>query len=342
MTLSRSRRRPQQIDYWPGFVDALSTLLLVVTFLMVLFMVAQYFVAQEASGKDNVLARLQRQIAQMADLLSLERSQKKTAQDETSSLRATLAASESEKKRLAGLLNAEGSKGTSAEARVSAVTKQLDEQRGITAQALAQIELLNQQMAALRKQIAALENSLGDSDKRDKQAQAQIADLGQRLNVALAKRVQELSQYRSTFFGELKKSLGDRDDIQVVGDRFVFQSEIFFDSGSADLTPQGFAELEKLAAALRDLEGRIPKDLNWVLRIDGHTDVRPISTASFRSNWELSSSRAISVVKYLISKGVPPNRLVAAGFGEFQPLAVGASDADLRRNRRIELKLTEK
>jgi chemotaxis protein MotB len=338
MALSRSRRRPQAIDYWPGFVDALSTLLLVVTFLMVLFMVAQYFVAQEASGKDTVLARLQKQIAQMADLLSLERSQKKSAQDEASGLRATLAAAEAEKKRLTGLVTAGGS----AEARVAAVTKQLDEQRGLTAQALAQIELLNQQIAALRKQMAALESSLGESDKRDKQAQAQIADLGQRLNVALAKRVQELSQYRSTFFGELKKSLGDRDDIQVVGDRFVFQSEIFFDSGSADLTPAGYFELDKLAAALQQLETRIPKELAWVLRIDGHTDIRPISTATFRSNWELSSSRAISVVKYLISKGVSPNRLVAAGFGEFQPFAAGNAEADLRRNRRIELKLTEK
>jgi chemotaxis protein MotB len=212
----------------------------------------------------------------------------------------------------------------------------------LTAQALAQVELLNQQILALRKQLAALENSIGESDKRDKQSQAQIADLGQRLNVALAKRVQELSQYRSTFFGELKRSLGERDDVQVVGDRFVFQSEIFFDSGSADLAPQGYAELDKLAAALRDLETRIPKDLNWVLRIDGHTDIRPISTAAFRSNWELSSSRAISVVKYLISKGVPPNRLVAAGFGEYQPMSSGFSDTDLRRNRRIELKLTEK
>ena len=336
--LSRSRRRANGIDYWPGFVDALSTLLLVVTFLMVLFMVAQYFVAQEASGKDTALARLQKQIAQMADLLSLERSQKKSAIEEGSSLKATLASAEAENKRLSGLLGS----GASAEGRAAAVTKQLDDQKGLTAQALAQVELLNQQILALRKQLVALENSLGDSEKRDKQAQAQIADLGQRLNVALAKRVQELSQYRSTFFGELKRSLGERDDIQIVGDRFVFQSEIFFDSGSADLSPLGFAELDKLAAALRELEARIPKDLNWVLRIDGHTDIRPIATAAYRSNWELSSSRAISVVKYLISRGVPANRLVAAGFGEFQPLTPGASEVDLRRNRRIELKLTEK
>ena len=338
--MARSRRRPSAIDYWPGFVDALSTLLLTVTFLMVLFMVAQYFAAQESSGKDTLLMRLQKQIAQLASQLSLERSQKANALDEASSLRATLASAEAEKKRLAGLVGAEGA--GSGEMRVSALTKQLDEQRGITAQALAQIELLNQQIVALRKQLQALENSLGDSDKRDKQAQAQIADLGQRLNVALAKRVQELAQYRSNFFGELKKTLGDRDDIQIVGDRFVFQSEIFFDSGSADLTPEGYSQLDKLAVALHDLEGRIPKELNWVLRVDGHTDIRPINTATFRSNWELSASRAISVAKYLIGKGVPPNRLAAAGFGEFQPIAPGNSDTDLRRNRRIELKLTER
>ena len=336
--LSRSRRRVSGVDYWPGFVDALSTLLLVVTFLMVLFMVAQYFVAQEAAGKDTALARLQKQIAQMADILSLERSQKKIALEESSSLKATLTASEAEKKRLGGLL----ATGSSSEARFAAASKELDDQKGLTAQALAQVELLNQQILALRKQLSALENSIGDADKRDKQSQAQIADLGQRLNVALAKRVQELSQYRSTFFGELKKSLGERDDIQVVGDRFVFQSEIFFDSGSADLAPQGYAELDKLAAALKGLETRIPKDLNWVLRIDGHTDIRPIANAAFRSNWELSSSRAISVVRYLISRGVPPNRLVAAGFGEYQPFSSGGSEGDLRRNRRIELKLTEK
>ncbi len=342
MAFSRSRRRPSGIDYWPGFVDALSTLLLTVTFLMVLFMVAQYFAAQEATKSGSDLALLKKQIALLFNELSLEKVRKTDALDEASSLRATLASTEAEKKRLAGLVSAEGSKGSSAEAQVGAVTKQLDEQRGLTAQALAQIELLNQQIIALRKQLAALENSLGDAEKRDKSSQSQIADLGQRLNIALAKRVQELSQYRSTFFGELKKSLGERDDIQVVGDRFVFQSEIFFDSGSAELAPAGLTELDKLANALHELEGRIPKELNWVLRIDGHTDIRPINTATFKSNWELSSSRAISVVKYLIGKGVPPNRLVAAGFGEFQPISPGNGEADLRRNRRIELKLTEK
>jgi chemotaxis protein MotB len=309
---------------------------------MVLFMVAQYFVAQEASGKDTALARLQAQIAQLADALSLARTQKQSAQDEVSALQATLAASDAEKKRLAGLVSAADTKGSSAEERVSAANKQLNEQRSLTAQALAQVELLNQQILELRKQLAALDASLGEAEKRDKASQAQIADLGRRLNVALANKVQELSQYRSDFFGGLKKALGNRDDIQVVGDRFVFQAEIFFDSGSAELTAEGYAELDKLADALKQLDTKIPADLNWVLRVDGHTDIRPISTPTFRSNWELSSARATSVVKYLISKGVQPNRLAAAGFAEFQPLSSGNADADLRRNRRIELKLTER
>lgn len=343
MGLARGgRRRHTSVDYWPGFVDALSTLLLVVTFLMSLFMVAQYFVSTESSGKDTTLAQLRNQIAQLTTLLSLETGRKKTAEEELASLSATLSASETEKRRLQGLLSAEGDKGAGVDSRIAGLTSQLDEQKQISAQAQAQVELLNQQIAALRRQMAAIAESLDASEKRDKESQARIADLGSRLNVALARRVQELSQYRSTFFGELRKVLGDRDDIQIVGDRFVFQAEVFFDSGSAELNPEGLAQLDKLADALRQLEGKIPPELAWVLRIDGHTDIRPIASSTFPSNWELSSARAISVVKYLMTQGVPANRLVAAGFGEFQPLAPGRGEDDLRRNRRIELKLTER
>lgn len=342
MALAKGRKRSSGVDYWPGFVDVLSNLLLVVIFLMSIFMVAQYFATQEASGKDSALARLTRQIASLTELLALEQSRKKSVEEELAALSATLSAAESDKKRLQGLLDAQGEKGSTADARISALSGQLDEQKQISAQALAQVELLNQQIAALRRQIAALEGSLEASEKRDKESQTRIADLGQRLNVALARRVQELSQYRSTFFGELRKVLGDRDDIEVVGDRFVFQSEVLFDSGSAEINPEGLAQLDKLAQVVKQLEGKIPAELSWVLRIDGHTDIRPIVTASFPSNWELSSARAISVVKYLMSKGIAANRLVAAGFGEFQPLATGASEQDLRRNRRIEFKLTER
>jgi chemotaxis protein MotB len=341
MALARGRRRAQQ-DYWPGFVDVLSTLLLVVTFLMSMFMIAQYFASQESSGKDTALARLNKQISSLTELLALERGRKKAAEDELAAISLTLGAAEKERNRLQGLLGAAGDKAGSSDQRIAALTGEIDEQKKISSQALAQVELLNQQIAALRRQIAALEGTLDSSEKRDRDSQARIADLGQRLNVALAQRVQELSRYRSDFFGGLRKVLGNREDMQIVGDRFVFQAEVFFDSGSAEVNPEGLPQLDKLASALLDLEKQIPADINWVMRVDGHTDARPIATAAFASNWELSSARAISVVKYLIGRGVPANRLVAAGFGEYQPLVGGSAEAEMRRNRRIELKLTEK
>jgi chemotaxis protein MotB len=202
--------------------------------------------------------------------------------------------------------------------------------------------VLNQQIAALRRQLSALEEALQASEKNNKDSQTKLADLGQRLNVALAQRIQELSRYRSEFFGRLRAILGNRPDIRIVGDRFVFQSEVFFDTGQAVLLPEGRNELDQVAAALVDLDRQIPADLPWVLRVDGHTDSRPITSPQFPSNWELSSARAIAVVQYLISKGVSPQRLVAAGFGEFQPIDPGKTDEAYQRNRRIELKLTER
>ncbi|MGY3450052.1 flagellar motor protein MotB [Bradyrhizobium sp. USDA 4353] len=221
-------------------------------------------------------------------------------------------------------------------------TRALDSEKQVTARALAQIEVLNQQISALRRQLAALEDALDASEKRDKESQNRIADLGSRLNVALAQRVQELTRYRSEFFGRLRAILGNRPDIRVVGDRFVFQSEVFFDTGQATLLPEGQQELNSVATALVDLDKQIPSEISWVLRVDGHTDVRPINSPVFKSNWELSSARAISVVQYLISLGVPAQRLVAAGFAEFQPLDAANTEEAFRRNRRIELKLTER
>jgi chemotaxis protein MotB len=203
--------------------------------------------------------------------------------------------------------------------------------------------VLNQQIAALRRQLAAIESALDASEQKNKQQQNRITDLGQRLNIALAQKVQELTKYRSDFFGKLRQILGNRPDMRIVGDRFVLQSEVFFDTGKADLKPEGTAELDKVASALVGLEQQIPADIPWVLRVDGHTDVRPIAPGGqFRSNWDLSAARAISVVQYLISKGVTPKRLVAAGFGEFQPIDTGTTDDAYRRNRRIEFKLTER
>ena len=341
MALARNRR-DRGVDYWPGFVDALSTLVLGIIFLLSIFVVVQFFLSQEVTGKDTALARLNAQIAQLTEMLSLEKSGKTSLEDSLASLRANLATAESERDRFKGLYEGVGPGAAQAQGKVNTLTSELDSQKQITARALAQVELLNQQIAALRRQLSAIEDALQASEKKDKDAQARIADLGQRLNVALAQRVQELSKYRSEFFGRLRAILGARPEIRVVGDRFVFQSEILFDSGSAALKPEGQAEVDKLAGALIDLEKQIPPEIAWVLRIDGHTDVRPISSSQFPSNWELSAARAISVVQYLISRGVPARRLVAAGFGEFQPLDTDPTEEAFRRNRRIELKLTER
>jgi chemotaxis protein MotB len=208
-------------------------------------------------------------------------------------------------------------------------------------EAAAQVALLNQQLNALRTQIAALEQALDASESRDTESRTQIADLGRRLNLALAQRVQDLSRYRSDFFGRLREILEGRADIRVVGDRFVFQSEVLFDPGQAEINPEGTEELAKLATAVNELAAEIPPDIPWVLRIDGHTDKRPISNAQFPSNWELSAARAIAVAKYLIAQGVPESRVVPAGFGEFTPIDSGDSEEALRRNRRIEFKLTD-
>src|SRR5216110_577075 len=342
MALARARRNESGFNYWPGFVDALSTLVLSIVFLLSVFLVVQFFLSQEVTGKDKALEQLNAKIAQLNDLLSLEKLAKITLDDQVGQLRAGLAAAEGERDRIKGLYEGLAGAGGDAQGRANELNKALESEKTVSSRALAQIEVLNQQISALRRQLAALEEALEASEKRDKESQGRIADLGQRLNVALAQRVQELSRYRSEFFGRLRAILGDRPDIRVVGDRFVFQSEVFFDPGQAILQQGGRAELDKLAAALIELEKQIPKDIAWVLRVDGHTDVRPIASSAFPSNWELSAARAISVVQYLISKGISPQRLVAAGFGEFQPLDPGTSDEAYRRNRRIELKLTER
>ncbi|MDH3579712.1 MAG: peptidoglycan -binding protein [Hyphomicrobiales bacterium] len=342
MSWARTRRRSVGADYWPGFVDAMATLLLVVTFLLSLFMVVQFFVTQEASNKDSALERLNRQIAQLTELLALEVSAKKSLQDNVVSLSATLDTSKAENTRLQGLLGLEGGKTSDAEGRAATLSSALDEQTKLGAEALARVELLNQQIAALRRQVAALESALETSEQQDKESQARIADLGNRLNVALARKVQELARYRSDFFGRLRTILGDREEIRIEGDRFVFQAEVLFPTGSDDMNPEGLVQITKLAKALKDVAREIPPEINWVLRVDGHTDARPIATPEFPSNWELSAARAISVVQTLIAEGVPPKRLVAAGFGEFQPLDTGAGEEAFTRNRRIELKLTEK
>ena len=344
MAIGRGRRGSggEYGEFWPGYVDVLSTLLLVVTFLMSVFMIAQYYVAQESSGKDAVLRRLMRQITELTNILSLEQDRGKKSEDELAVLQATIATLRSENEKLSGAGLGIDDKLKDAEIRLGGLSNDLSKEKEISSEALAKVELLNQQLAALRRQIAALNEALGASEKRNAESQTTIKDMGARLNAALALQVQELKSYRSDFFGRLRTVLAGRKDIRVVGDRFVFQSEVLFPTGQSAMSPEGLGTIDQLATAILELEARIASEVNWALQVDGHTDARPISNPQFPSNWELSTARALSVVKYLIAKGVPAKRLVAAGYGEFQPLEDGASEEILRRNRRIELKLTNR
>ena len=342
MARGRNRRANEYAEFWPGYVDVLSTLLLVVTFLMSVFMIAQYFATQESLGKDSALRRLTRQLAELTSLLSLEKGKSQTTADELADLQATLSATKDENAKLSGFALSGDEKSKTAATQITSLSAELDSEKKVSNEALAKVDLLNQQILAMRQQLAALNSALEASETKDKDSQDRIKDLGQRLNAALARQVQELQRYRSDFFGRLRELLKNRKDIRVVGDRFVFESEVLFPSGSATMSPEGLTAMEPIANAIVDLEKTIPKEIDWALQVDGHTDVRPIANPTFPSNWELSTARAASVVKFMISKGVSPNRLVAAGYGENQPIEAGSSEEALQKNRRIELKLTNR
>jgi len=339
MALSRRRKKTTpSADYWPGFVDAMATLLLVLIFLLSIFMLTQFFLAKAINGKDSALDALRSQMAELSSLLALEKRENSSLQATIFSLTDDIANAEAEKEKLSALI----SDGAGSGNQIASLQSDLDKERKVSSQALAQIELVNQQLSALRRQLATLEKALEASEAKDRESQTQIADLGKRLNKALARKVQELARYRSEFFGRLRAILGNRSDIEIVGDRFVFQSELFFSSGSAQVSAHGQKDLKKIAVALREIATQIPDDVNWILRVDGHSDAAPINTAEFPSNWHLSAGRAISVVEFLVTNGVPAKRLVAAGFGAYQPLSPQKSTEAYKRNRRIEFKLTQR
>lgn len=314
------RRARRSLDIWPGFVDALATLLMVIIFVLMVFALAQFFLGQALSGRDQALSQLSREMAALADQLALERKESETIRADYSRLTEQLQSSLAERDLLA---------------------TRIGELEELSGQSRSEADLLNQQLASLREELARANAALEASEKLTAEQKVQIADLGKRLNVALAGKVEELQRYRSEFFGKLRKVLGDRPGIRIEGDRFVFQSELLFDSGSAELGLEGIEQVRQLAGTLKELGAQIPKDVNWVLRVDGHTDRRPIA-GRYPSNWELSTARAVSVVKTLIANGVPPERLAAAGFGEFQPLDPGQTEAAFSKNRRIELRLDQR
>ncbi|MGO8868746.1 MAG: peptidoglycan -binding protein [Alphaproteobacteria bacterium] len=373
----RAHRQLRTVNIWPGFVDALTSLVLAFIFVLLIFVIAQFTLSEVLTGRDEALKRLNRQIAELADMLSLERKanadlrlsvaqlsaelQSSTLKRDTLSTRLSEVSAEREKLnaqlaeanaraesaaeeagRLKGQFDTSQKQLETAEKTSEGDKAALEAETKLSAEAQQQIELLNRQILALREQLAAIQQALEASEAANKDKDVQIADLGKRLNIALASKVEELARYRSEFFGRLREILGNRPEFRIVGDRFVFQSEVLFPSGSADLSPQGQETLKRLAQTLAGITPKIPATINWILEVDGYTDKRPIVTRQFPSNWELSSARATAVVKFLIASGIPPEHLSATGFGEYQPIDTAENEAAYAKNRRIELKLTQR
>jgi len=346
MALPGRRQRRVGIDIWPGFVDALSQLLIIIIFVVMIFTAAQFYLTRALSGSESRLSELSQQIADLTSQLNLikkDRDDLRVSLAQTSSeLQASIAARDQMQADIADLTARVDESRSSAQNELENKDTAVREKESALRASQNLVGLLNQQIAALREQLSRLAAALDISEQKSKDQEVQISDLGKRLNTALASKVQELASYRSEFFGRLREILGNRPDIRIVGDRFVFQSEVLFSPGNADLGAEARHELDLLGGALRDIAAKIPAEIPWVLRVDGHTDRRPISTSQFPSNWELSTARATAVVKYLVEQGIPPDRLAAAGFGEYQPIETGNSDDAYRKNRRIEFKLTER
>ncbi|MGB1553131.1 MAG: peptidoglycan-binding protein [Candidatus Puniceispirillaceae bacterium] len=381
MALSRLGIRNRPGDFtWPGFVDALASLLMVFVFVLMVFVLIQANLAYRLSGQDASLSALRQELAQLGELLSLEReagsvlsadlartsAQLAIAEEQNNSLTAQLeqltrqlASESADKRRLQADLDAEKAALADLQARSLARTKAFEEQLSQTSQRLAaQTQSLGQQtrradtasaevarlttaMESLRSELSRLRALLAEREKQAEEDKIAIANLGKALNSALANKVQELRRFRSEFFGRLRDVLEGRSDVKIVGDRFVFQSEVLFNPGQASIGEEGQKQLAQIAAALTEIIREIPEDIPWILQIDGHTDDVPVSGV-YADNWDLSTERALSVVRFMIREGVPASRLSASGYGEFQPIATGNSVEDRQKNRRIELKLTQR
>lgn len=330
------------MDIWPGYVDALSTMLMMVALVLVMMMAAQFALSNALVTRETEVNELAVRLQKLTDALNIERGtsdslrgKKKELEDQISRTNNEIALAQK------NLLEAQGKVGGVEKERDSArqdlarVTQEASTMKVQLSDLFARVEELNKKIALLTADLATAKTSIADKEIK-------IADLDKKLKKKMLQKVEELSEYRSEFFGKLKKALGNRPDIKIVGDRFVFQSEVFFLSASADLEESGKVELVKLAETLKEITSTIPKDINWMVSIIGHTDKRPINSPQFRSNWELSAARAISVVKFLVESGIPPERLSATGYGEYQQIDPGNDEAALSRNRRIEIKFNQR
>lgn len=320
--MTTRRQKGVMLDVWPGFVDALATLLIVMIFILMIFVVSQIYLSDALQGSKRGLDSLQAKLQEITNLLHIQENKNMKLARALESTSQQLEQSQLLKNQVEMDLSQKLS---------------FSDQRALTAEEM--LAALQQQTEELNKKLQALHSALQLAEANATEQKLKIAELDQKLAAALAKKVEELEKYRSEFFGKLKELLENRSDVRVVGDRFVFQSEVLFPSGSATLESVGEKKLKQLAETLKDISSKMPQDLQWVLRVDGHTDDKPIHTEKFASNWELSAARAIAVIKFLINEGISANHLAAAGFGEFHPLETGATD---ERNRRIELKLDQR
>ncbi len=341
------RSRSFMPNIWPGFVDALATLLMVLVFLLMMFVLSQFVLNDALFERDKSLALLNDELAGLSEELNLERVQRESLQGELlalgnrfSALQEDLASKVAELAEYRTSVEALEALRDSLESDLLAQRELTEAEKRKLLEAQAELALLNNNISALRQSLDELTETLALSEQLNRDKDIEIVELGKKLNTALAGRAQELVRYRSEFFGRLREVLSDRDDIEIVGDRFVFRSEVLFARGSAEITDGGREQLRSVAKAILEISERIPAEIDWVLRVDGHTDSLPIRSVRFPSNWELSSGRSISVIRFFMDEGVMGERLVAAGFGEHRPLVEGVDELSHSRNRRIELKLT--
>ena len=399
MALARlgGARRPENYT-WPGFVDALATLLMVIIFVLRVFVLIQVNLAYRVAGQDATMNDMRAQIVSLGDMLNLQRKANDELKDELAGISslldattkerdslvtqlanatATLSLRDSEIRQLtaiqaqteesleaarqtiaervaaleaieltlaeaqAKLMESEVEIADAAARNVSSLAR-ISELETKNAASQAEVAQMTNAVTALRLRIEELTSLLAEKEAQAARDKIAIASLGKSLNNALASRVQELQRFRSEFFGRLREVLRGRDDVRIVGDRFVFQSEVLFAQGAASLGPEGEEKLGQLAVALNQIAAEIPEDIDWILQVEGHTDDIPVRAGRFADNWDLSTERALSVVRFLAESGLPANRLAAAGYGEFQPLDDAGSDEARRRNRRIEMKLTQR
>jgi len=345
-----SRRRSRStINVWPGYVDALSALLMLVIFMLLVYVVSQLYLSQTLSDRDAQLVRLNAQLNELSELLGLEQDKTDALETRMADLQDNYSTSLNRNEQLENRLESTREQlmrqtaiADARAGRLASLEESIDEKDEMSASQQAMILRLSNQIASLREQLRQIASALELQEQLTAEKEEELANVSQRLNTLLADRVNQLKQYQSEFFARLRDILASNENIRVVGDRFLLPSELLFASGSAQLGDDGMRELDKLADVLLDVTSQIPEDIDWILRIDGHTDRIPINTPQFPSNWELSTARAVAVVRYLAARGVPERRMVAAGFGEFFPVAEGTTPEALQKNRRIELKLTDR